>query len=86
MARHIQSLTASRLCLLPRILPAPQAFLGFPRVARMYKNPGFIVCGVYSGTVVHELNYFANAILPIASLKKYEVAIWKVSLTGKENL
>jgi len=82
MARHIQPLTASKLCLLPRIIPAPQAFLGSTRAARLPSLPNS-VCGVYSGTLVQELNYFANVLLPITTMKNFEVAIWHITLSSK---
>ncbi|KAJ5600952.1 hypothetical protein N7450_002019 [Penicillium hetheringtonii] len=82
MARHIQPLTASKLCLLPRIIPAPQAFLGSTRAARLPSLPNS-VCGVYSGTLVQELNYFANVLLPITNMKSFEVAIWHITLSSK---
>jgi hypothetical protein len=82
MARHIQPLTASWLCLLPRILPAPQSFLGSTRAVRLPSLPAD-VCGVYSGTVVRELNYFADVLLPITNMKKYEVAVWDITYSGK---
>ncbi|KAJ5216700.1 uncharacterized protein N7469_011565 [Penicillium citrinum] len=82
MARHIQPLTASKLCLLPRIIPAPQAFLGSTRAARLPSLPNS-VCGVYSGTLVQELNYFANVLLPITTMKSFEVAIWHITLSSK---
>ncbi|KAL2004483.1 hypothetical protein VTN00DRAFT_3485 [Thermoascus crustaceus] len=78
MARHIQPLSASKLCLLPRITPAPQSFLRSTRALRL-PSPPAIVCGVYSGTLVHELNYFANIIHPIASMNKYEVAVYNIT-------
>lgn len=79
MARHVQPLSASRLCLLPRLLPAPQSFLG-ARPNRLPTTPA-IVCGVYSGTMIHELNYFAETLLPIDGLEKYQVAVYNIMWT-----
>ena len=67
MSRHVQSLSASKLCLLPRLIPAPQAFLRSSRQVRLL-SPAAIVCGVYSGTLVHELNYFADIIHPLGGM------------------
>ena len=83
MARHIQPLTASWLCMLPRILPAPQAFLGSTRAARLPSLPNSI-CGVYSGTLVSELNYFANVLIPVSNMKNFEVAVWRIEFSGKK--
>lgn len=77
VARHIQPLSASKLCLLPRLIPAPQSFLKSAQAERL-PSPPAIVCGVYSGTLVHELNYFANIIHPIESMDKYEVAVYNI--------
>ncbi|RHZ67386.1 uncharacterized protein CDV56_109645 [Aspergillus thermomutatus] len=78
MARHIQQLSATMLCLLPRILPAPQSFLRSARALRL-PSPPAIVCGVYSGTLIHELNYFADIIHPITSINKYEVKVYNIT-------
>lgn len=78
MARHIQPLTSSKLCLLPRLIPAPQAFLRSSREARLSSLPA-IVCGVSSGILVHELNYFGNILHPISDLNTYDVAVYNIS-------
>lgn len=77
MTHHIQLLSASNLCLL-RLLPAPQGFLRSTRAPRLPSSPA-IVCGVYSGTLTHELNYFADILHPIARLKKYQVVVYSIS-------
>lgn len=78
MTHHIQPLSASKLCLLPRLLPAPQGFLRSARAPRLPSSPA-IVCGVYSGTLTHELNYFADILHPIGRLKKYQVVVYNIS-------
>lgn len=72
MSRHVQPLTASRLCLLPRLLPAPQALLKPSRPSGLPSEHAMIV-GTYSGTVVTQLNYFANLLHPITDLTPYTV-------------
>lgn len=85
MSRHIQPLSASKLSLLPRIIPAPQSFLGSTRNSRLPSQPAD-VCGVYSGTLVRELNYFANILLPIENMKRFDVAVWEIELSGMHPL
>jgi hypothetical protein len=72
MSKHAQPLTASWLCLLPRLIPAPQALI---RPARPQGLPSQVahVTGVHSGNYLQELNYFANLIHPISDLKRHTV-------------
>src|SRR3569833_421571 len=70
MAEHSQTITASFLCLLPRILPAPQALLKPARPPRMPETPAKI-SGVYSGVVLDTVGFFANIIQPLDDLPTY---------------
>lgn len=72
MAKHAQPLTASWLCLLPRLIPAPQALIRPARPAGLPSQHANIV-GVHSGNYLQELNYFANLIHPISDLKRYSI-------------
>jgi hypothetical protein len=67
VAEHAQTITASIFCLLPRILPAPQALLKPSRPARMPDVPAKM-SGVYSGTVLDSVGFFANIIQPLDDL------------------
>ncbi|KAK8052909.1 hypothetical protein PG996_012210 [Apiospora saccharicola] len=51
---HAQAITASMVCLLPRIIPAPQAFLKPTRPTRMPETRAKMT-GVYSGTTLESL-------------------------------
>jgi hypothetical protein len=72
MSLHSQLVTASYTCLLPRLVPAPQAFI---KTSRHFTLPSkaAIVIGAYSGSLVHSLHYFANLLYPIDELKAYSV-------------
>lgn len=78
MARHLQPLSASRLCLLPRLIPAPQSFLTPTRAQRL-PSPPATACGVHSGTLIHELNYFANVLHPIENLSAHQVTVYSIT-------
>lgn len=80
MSGQVQPLTASRACLLPRLLPAPQALLRPSRPSGLPSQNAIIV-GVYSGIMVNQLNYFANLLHPIAELAPHTVQ--KISITHK---
>jgi hypothetical protein len=80
MSKHAQPLTASWLCLLPRLIPAPQALIRPARPGGLPSQPA-IVAGVHSAIYIQELNYFANLIHPISELKKFEVH--EISITHK---
>ena len=72
MAKHSQTLTASWLCLLPRLIPAPQALIRPARPAGLPSQPAHVV-GVHSGNYLQGLNYFANLIHPISDLKRHSI-------------
>ena len=65
MSAHSQPLTASILCLLPRILPAPQALLRHSRPSRLPAVAAHIVT-IHSGTLLLELNHFASLIVNVS--------------------
>ena len=70
--QHIQRINASPLCWLPRLIPAPQALLKTERPNRLPPAKDTIITGVHSGTHLEELNFFANVIHDVKSLKRYE--------------
>ncbi len=70
MAEHSHAITASVLCLLPRILPAPQALLKPSRPLRMPETPAKMA-GVYSGVVLDTVGFFANIIHPLEERPAY---------------
>jgi len=70
MAEHSQTITASFLCLLPRILPAPQALLKPSRPPRMPETPAKMA-GVYSGIVLDTVGFFASIIQPLDELPAF---------------
>ncbi|KLJ12166.1 hypothetical protein EMPG_09594 [Blastomyces silverae] len=76
MSAHSQPLTASILCLLPRILPAPQALLRHERPTRLPSIPAHIV-SIHSGTLLLELNHFANLVynidLPSFTIREIQI-------------
>ncbi|KAK4190836.1 hypothetical protein QBC35DRAFT_56422 [Podospora australis] len=68
IAEHLQTITASTFCLLPRIIPAPQALLKPTRPQRLPPVNAAVI-GVYGGTLVESVSYFANIIHPLDELK-----------------
>jgi len=84
IARHVQPLSASKLCLLPRLIPAPQSFLLASRPTRLPSTPA-TVCGVYSSTAVDELNYFADIMHSASDMKKFQVAVYRVTLNSTKS-
>lgn len=51
---------STRLCYLPRLLPAPQALLSGKRIKKLPVEEGFIVQGIFNGLKAKGLNYFAT--------------------------
>ena len=70
VAVHAQTLTASKMCLLPRIIPAPQALLRPTRPTRL-PEVNAKLAGVYGGTVLDTVGFFANIMHPLEELKPY---------------
>ncbi|KAL5359339.1 hypothetical protein BJX96DRAFT_164363 [Aspergillus floccosus] len=68
---HIPALESSWLCLLPRLMPAPQALLKPSRPTRLPTVPAVVV-GAYSGTRVNELNFYADIIHQVDTLQPFE--------------
>ena len=82
MTRHAQALTSSRLCMLPRLMPAPATFIKSSRPLRLPSPPATVI-GVFSGTRVNELNYFADMIHPISDLKPFQVEVYNIGRSKK---
>ncbi|KAJ9151273.1 hypothetical protein NKR23_g3101 [Pleurostoma richardsiae] len=77
MAEHSQAITASFLCLLPRILPAPQALLKPTRPARMPETTAKMA-GVYGGVVLDTVGFFANIIQPLDELPAFAFKVLEI--------
>ncbi|KAK1766983.1 hypothetical protein QBC33DRAFT_72511 [Phialemonium atrogriseum] len=77
VAEHSQAITASFLCLLPRIIPAPQAMLKPSRPGRM-PDVTAKLAGVYSGVVLDTVGFFANIIQPIDQLPPYSFRMLEI--------
>ncbi|EHK26909.1 uncharacterized protein TRIVIDRAFT_33833 [Trichoderma virens Gv29-8] len=74
IAEHSQTITASLLCMLPRLLPAPQALLKPSRPARLPETHAKMV-GVYNGTLLDSVGFFANIITPLDALPPYSFLV-----------
>ncbi|TGO42214.1 hypothetical protein BHYA_0011g00480 [Botrytis hyacinthi] len=77
MADHSQTMTSSWMCMLPRIIPAPQVLLKSSRPSRMPQVNAAVV-GVHNGVYVQSLNFFPNIIHPIEELKPFEFKVFKI--------
>ncbi|KAM0479001.1 hypothetical protein ACHAPX_004979 [Trichoderma viride] len=71
IGEHAQTITASMLCMLPRLLPAPQALLKPSRPTRLPETHAKMA-GVESGTVLDSVGFFANIILPLEDMVPYD--------------
>ncbi|KAK4458020.1 hypothetical protein QBC42DRAFT_28828 [Cladorrhinum samala] len=74
---HVQTITASSLCLLPRIIPAPQALLRPQRPQRLPEVAAKMV-GVHSGVVLDTVGFFANIIHPLDELRPFEFKVLEI--------
>ncbi|TWU74997.1 hypothetical protein ED733_005921 [Metarhizium rileyi] len=74
IAEHSQALTASLPGMLPRILPAPQALLKPSRPTRMPETHARMT-GVYSGTTLESVGFFANIITPLDNLPAFSFKV-----------
>lgn len=77
IAEHSQAITASMLCLLPRIIPAPQALLKGTRPARMPETAAKIT-GVYSGVSLESVGFFANILHPLDEFSPFGFKVLRI--------
>ncbi|KAI1307172.1 hypothetical protein F5Y03DRAFT_127615 [Xylaria venustula] len=84
IAEHAQIITASVLCLLPRIIPAPQALLKPSRPQRLPETTARMT-GVYSGVVLDTVGFFANIIHPLDKLQPFAFKVLEIKHTDKNN-
>lgn len=70
--KYAHVITASTFGLIPRLLPAPETMLNPDRPTRLPSYKDATVYGVHGGYRVDEVNFFANVIHKIGSLKEYE--------------
>ncbi|KAK0672051.1 hypothetical protein QBC41DRAFT_39021 [Cercophora samala] len=80
VAEHAQTLTASRLCLLPRIIPAPQALLKPVRPQRL-PEANAKMAGVHSGVVLDTVGFFANILHPLDEMKPFSFKVLEITHT-----
>lgn len=73
-----ESVTSSRICLLPRLIPAPQALVKPKRVAALPSEPA-VVCAIHSGVLSQRLGFFANLIHRIDELSPYTFHLVQVA-------
>lgn len=81
IGEHAQALTSSKLCLLPRIMPAPHALLQPRRPASLPREIAK-VCGVHSGVDLESLSFFANIIHPIDQLRPFAFKVLEIQHRG----
>lgn len=77
IADNAQAMTASMLCLLPRILPAPQALLKPTRPTRLPTYNAQMV-GVYNGVCLDSVGFFANIIHPLEDEAPYSFRVFEI--------
>lgn len=77
MESHVQPMTSSWTCILPRIIPAPRVLLKSNRPTRMPEFPAAIA-GVWNGTSVGTLNFFPNIIHPIDELPAFAFRVLEI--------
>lgn len=84
VAEHAQVITASVLCLLPRIIPAPQALLKPSRPQRLPETTAKMT-GVYSGVVLDTVGFFANIIHPLDELQPFAFKVLEIKHRDRNN-
>lgn len=77
IADNAQPMTASMLCLLPRILPAPQALLKPTRPSGLPTYTANVV-GIYNGICLNEIRFFANIIHPLDEGEPYSFKVIEI--------
>ena len=82
--KHKQTITASHLGTVPRLLPAPDTLLDTDRPLRLPSVKDVVVVGVYSGTHTTELNFFANVIHDVESLQPFEFRSYRIKYSNED--
>ncbi|KAF7561569.1 hypothetical protein G7046_g2567 [Stylonectria norvegica] len=77
IAEHSQAITASVICMLPRLIPAPQALLKPSRPGRMPETVAKMT-GVYSGTTLDSVGFFANIITPLDAFPPFSFKVLEI--------
>lgn len=77
VAEHSQAITASFLCLLPRIIPAPQALLKPSRPMRLPEVRAK-TAGVYNGVVLDSVGFFADILHPLDQLHPFQFKVYEI--------
>ncbi len=80
----VEPMTASYLCLLPRLIPAPQALIR-PNRRLTLATVNASVTGIYSGATSSQLSYIANQICPIASLPAFSITVYSIKHRQQRN-
>lgn len=80
---YVQPIAGSWLGYIPRLIPAPQTLLRTERPKRLPSKKNVEVVGVFGGSTVSELNYFANAIHNIEEVEDFEFQEWRIRYTDK---
>ncbi|KAI0517968.1 hypothetical protein F5B22DRAFT_635475 [Xylaria bambusicola] len=84
IAEHAQVITASVLCLLPRIIPAPQALLKPSRPQRLPETSAKMT-GVYSGVALDTVSFFANILHPLDELPALAFKVLEIKHRDRNN-
>ncbi|KAI1814210.1 hypothetical protein GGS20DRAFT_549489 [Poronia punctata] len=84
IAEHAQTITASVICLLPRIIPAPQALLKPSRPQRLPETTARMT-GVHSGVVLDTVGFFANIIHPLDEFQPFAFKVLEITHTDRNN-
>jgi len=82
MEVHAQRTTVTWLCILPRLIPAPQGLLKAHRPLRLPPVPNVKVVGAFSAPKVEELNFAANLIHDIDNLEPLQFQEWAIGYDG----
>lgn len=83
VADHAQTITASALCLLPRIIPAPQALLRASRPVRLPEVKAKMT-GIYSGVVLDSVGFFANIIHPLDEYQAFAFQVLEITHADRD--
>ncbi|EAA28428.1 hypothetical protein GE21DRAFT_9263 [Neurospora crassa] len=80
VAEFAQTITASSLCMLPRLIPAPQALLRPQRPQRLPEVHAKLAA-VYGGTLLDSVGFFANILHPLDEYKAFDFRVFEIKHT-----
>ncbi|MBE3045472.1 hypothetical protein IMZ48_23585, partial [Candidatus Bathyarchaeota archaeon] len=78
---HVQAITSSKFCMLPRLMPAPHLLLQSRRPTNLPTYMAWVT-DVHKGLTTKGIGFFANIIHPLDTMPPWGFQVLRISHTG----